>query len=257
MTAKSGTFVNIQFKAHGCSPRPWSDVRRHPAGYDWSLVKVTGTEKELEARIARLPPGLKAARPFADNEMVEAWSGSPSATSASAARAHITTIAPKSTSPIAKGDQLFNMSLSTGEREHVAFAGIIDLDGDGRPDNEQFIKILEKNNLIVDAYLDLKTGTIKGKKMTTATQLRVVGSDAPAVGNPARDDQTEGQRTGRSAHRRPPVPEPDRRQAAAQPGSAGRPGPGRRRERWSRRIPTPHPMPPPMPPAVPDPKKDE
>ena len=31
-----------------------------------------------------------------------------------------------------------------------------DLDGDGLPNNEEFIKILERNNVVLDAFLDLK-----------------------------------------------------------------------------------------------------
>src|SRR5439155_3398832 len=74
-----------------------------------------------------------------------------------------------------------------GEKEHVAYCGIIDLDGDGRPDNEEFVRILERNNLVIDAYLDLKTGTIKNRPGSEGIDFRtkflIVGSDAPLVGN--------------------------------------------------------------------------
>jgi hypothetical protein len=97
------------------------------------------------------------------------------------ARARVTSEPLQLRNPIAARDLLFNMALSSGEPEHVAYAGIIDLDGDGRPDNEAFVRILEKNNLKVDAYLDLKSGEIKGG-ITFKTKLLIIGSDAPLVG---------------------------------------------------------------------------
>ena len=122
------------------------------------------------------------------------------------------------------------MALSTGEQEHVAFAGIIDLDGDGRPDNEEFVRILERNNLMVDAYLDLKTGEIEaGEGSTFRTKFLIIGSDAPLVGNVEGDDRP-GEGEGRPADRRPHVPGPDRGQAAEEPGPAG----VQHRDTWAR-----------------------
>jgi hypothetical protein len=147
-----------------------------------SLVEVLEREKELEkTHVTRT--SLDPREPFNDNELIKGMVEITEVTSPYTARARITHEPQQIRNPIGKGDQLFNMSLSTGEKEHVAFAGIIDLDGDGRPDNEAFIRILERNNLIVDAYLDLKTGEIKGKGMSTATRFLIIGSDAPAIGN--------------------------------------------------------------------------
>jgi len=147
-----------------------------------SLVEVLEREKELEKHHYQVA-SLGARDPFNDNELIKGMVEVTDVTSKFTARARITMEPQGIRNPIAKGDQLFNMSLSTGEKEHVAFAGIIDLDGDGRPDNEAFVRILEKNNLIVDAYLDLKTGQIKGTGMTTGTRFLIIGSDAPAIGN--------------------------------------------------------------------------
>ena len=102
-----------------------------------------------------------------------------------AARARITFQPQEIRNPTGKNDLIFNLTLSSGAKEHVAFCGIIDLDGDGRPDNEQFVRILENNNLEVDAYLDLKTGEVKkrGDGITIRTKFLIVGTDAPMVGN--------------------------------------------------------------------------
>jgi hypothetical protein len=148
---------------------------------DRSLIEVLEREKELERRHHTFV-SLGPREPFADNELIKGMVEIADVTSKYNARARVTHEPLGIRNPIGKGDQLFNMSLSTGGKEHVAFAGIIDLDGDGRPDNEAFVRILEKNNLTVDAFLDLKTGEVKGK-MTTATRFLIIGSDAPAVGN--------------------------------------------------------------------------
>ncbi|HEX3147944.1 MAG TPA: hypothetical protein VHR66_07655 [Gemmataceae bacterium] len=179
ITEKSGTFVNIQFQVQMTLVPGQTFVVLPP---NRSLVEVLEREKELEKR-HHTHVSLGPREPFTDNELIKGMVEITDATSKSTARARITNQVQEIRNPIAKGDQLFNMSLSTGQKEHVAFAGIIDLDGDGRPDNDMFIQILERNNLIVDAYLDLKTGEIRGKKMTTATRFLIIGSDAPPVGN--------------------------------------------------------------------------
>src|SRR5262249_50912838 len=128
---------------------------------------------------------------FADNELIKGMVEITDPLSRTSARARVTYETSQIRNPIGRGDQLFNIALSTGEKEHVAFAGIIDLDGDGRPDNETFIRILEKNNLVVDAYLDLKTGEIKKRAGNTGgdtgveyrTKFLIIGTDAPLVGN--------------------------------------------------------------------------
>ncbi|HEY8504020.1 MAG TPA: hypothetical protein VIL46_05520, partial [Gemmataceae bacterium] len=75
--------------------------------------------------------------------------------------------------PIRPGDKLFNPAWTPGQREHIAFAGIIDLNGDGTDDSEQFIRMLEQQGVVIDAYLDLKTRTIKGKGITLDTAYLV------------------------------------------------------------------------------------
>ena len=147
-----------------------------------SLVEVLEREKELEKRHVTFV-SLGPREPFADNELIKGMVEITDVNSKYTARARVTQEPLGIRNPIGKGDALFNMSLSTGEKEHVAFAGIVDLDGDGRPDNEAFIRVLERNNLVVDAYLDLKSGEIKGRGMSTATRFLIVGSDAPSIGN--------------------------------------------------------------------------
>ncbi|MGL5097926.1 MAG: hypothetical protein ACRDD1_20235, partial [Planctomycetia bacterium] len=47
--------------------------------------------------------------------------------------------------PILPGDLLFNPIWSIGDNETIAVAGVIDLTGDGRPDNAEFKRVVEEN----------------------------------------------------------------------------------------------------------------
>lgn len=180
---KSGTFVSVNFAKPMHLVPGQTFVVIPPTG---SLVEVLDREKALEKHHNEVV-SLGARDPFADNEMIKGMVEITDVLSTTAARARITYQSNEIRNPIGKGDQLFNVSLSTGEKEHVAFAGIIDLDGDGRPDNENFVRILERNNLAIDAYLDLKTGEIKRRPGSNGidfkTKFLIIGSDAPIVGN--------------------------------------------------------------------------
>jgi len=185
ITDKTGTFVTINFKKPMNLVAGQTFVVIPPTG---SLVEVIEREKVLEKHHHEFL-SLGPRDPFADNEMVKGMIEITDVVSRYGARARITQQASEVRNPISRGDQLFNIALSTGEKEHVAYAGIIDLDGDGRPDNEDFVRILERNNLVIDAYLDLKTGEIKRRPGSEGIDFRtkflIIGSDAPQVGNVA------------------------------------------------------------------------
>jgi hypothetical protein len=82
--------------------------------------------------------------------------------------------------PLLPGDLLFNPSWNPGQVEHVALAGLIDLDGDGLDDTAQFIRTLERQGIVVDAYIDLKDLTVKGRGLTEKTAYLVEGAN-PAL----------------------------------------------------------------------------
>jgi hypothetical protein len=175
ITDKSGPFVNLSFRTKIVMV-PGQTFVVIPSNQ--SLVEVVEREKALEkTHYERL--SSSAREPFSGNEMIKGMVEITDVTGPTTARARITYESAPIRNPLAKGDQLFNMTLSSGDKEHVAFAGIIDLDGDGRPDTEAFLNLLAKSNLIVDAWLDLKTGTIKGKGMNSGTKFLILGPDAP------------------------------------------------------------------------------
>jgi hypothetical protein len=77
--------------------------------------------------------------------------------------------------PFLKGDLLFNPVWSPSQQEHIAIAGIIDLNGDGVDDTPELIRQLEKQGIAVDAWVDLKSRSIKGPGMTEKTTYLVLG----------------------------------------------------------------------------------
>jgi hypothetical protein len=76
-------------------------------------------------------------------------------------RARITELTDANRDPVLRGDLLFNPVWHSTLRTHVAIAGVIDLTGEGTNDTAEFIKGLQRQGIIVDAWLDLKDLTIK------------------------------------------------------------------------------------------------
>jgi hypothetical protein len=94
-------------------------------------------------------------------------------------QARITNERDRDHNPIRKGDFLFNPSWSPSQQQHVAIAGLIDLDGDGRDDLPEFMRQLARQGIVVDAHLDPKEGKVKGEIQRTTDYL-VLG-DMPEV----------------------------------------------------------------------------
>ena len=69
-------------------------------------------------------------------------------------------------------------------REHVAIAGFIDLVGDGRDATPELVRMLEKQGVVVDIWLDLRDMSLKGankdkeEKITRQTSYLIMG-DSP------------------------------------------------------------------------------
>jgi hypothetical protein len=89
--------------------------------------------------------------------------------------ARITDVTDPGRNPITEHDQLFNPSWSPNLRVHVALTGIIDLTGTGKDDTAEFVRGLERQGIVVDAYLDLKDMTVKGNGITRQTDFLVLG----------------------------------------------------------------------------------
>lgn len=86
----------------------------------------------------------------------------------------ITSVKDRNRDPITQGDVIYNGSWNPNLKKHVAIAGIVDLTGDGRDSLHEFMRNLERQNIVVDSYLDPKDGSIKGK-ITFQTDYLILG----------------------------------------------------------------------------------
>lgn len=89
-------------------------------------------------------------------------------------QAKITEVVDARNNPIQRGDLLVNPAWSPNMQTHVAIAGLIDFTGEGRDRIDELKRALERQNIVVDAYLDLKDATIKGE-MTLKTDYLIIG----------------------------------------------------------------------------------
>jgi len=82
--------------------------------------------------------------------------------------------------PIQIRDQIFNLAWEPSEEIRIAFAGIVDLDGDGLDNNDDFLRLLERQGVVVDEYLKLKPiEMVKRDKvgMSLRTKYLVIAPD--------------------------------------------------------------------------------
>jgi hypothetical protein len=90
-------------------------------------------------------------------------------------RKEISVLSRDNTDPIVSGDVLVNPLWNPNAETHVAIAGVVDFQGTGSIDIQSFIRLLEKQNIRVDAYVDPRDGTVKGPGMTRRTDFLVLG----------------------------------------------------------------------------------
>ncbi|HLJ93175.1 MAG TPA: hypothetical protein VKU02_08290 [Gemmataceae bacterium] len=96
--------------------------------------------------------------------------------------AKITSTADPRNNPIQPGDLLVNPAWSPTMQQHVAIAGLIDITGDGRDQLDEFMRALARQNIIVDAYLDLKEAAVKGK-IDLKTDYLILGDQPEFTAN--------------------------------------------------------------------------
>jgi hypothetical protein len=91
--------------------------------------------------------------------------------------------------PLLPHDKLFNPAFDPSQPVHVALAGIFDLNGSGTDNTADLVRNLEKQGVVVDAWLDLRDRTIKGPGITERTTYLIKGErpvlpqGVPAEGN--------------------------------------------------------------------------
>jgi hypothetical protein len=90
-------------------------------------------------------------------------------------RTRVTSVKDPNRDPILEGDVVYNASWNPNLHKHVALAGIMDLTGDGRDSLPEFMRNLERQNIVIDAWLDPKDGSIKGNGITVRTDYLITG----------------------------------------------------------------------------------
>jgi len=126
-------------------------------------IDLTGKVSVGDGRLADAPPEMKGAIEVMD------------VIGPTASSCRITYELDPVRNPIRPKDNLFNPAWTPGMKEHIAIAGMIDLNGDGLDDNDEFIRMLEKQGVVVDSYIDLKDRQIKGKGITLQTSYLILG----------------------------------------------------------------------------------
>ncbi|GAB6165201.1 hypothetical protein JCM19992_12010 [Thermostilla marina] len=84
--------------------------------------------------------------------------------------------------PILPGDKVDTLIWAPGEHRRFALLNYIDIDGDGRYDQDELINIIRSNGGMVDAYIDDK-GVVHGQ-ITASTDMLVVGNEPPDNATP-------------------------------------------------------------------------
>jgi hypothetical protein len=90
--------------------------------------------------------------------------------------------------PIQQGDAIVNPNWNPDRKRHVAIAGLVDLTGEGRNQVREFRQLLERQNVVVDAYLEPAgnnwTALPEGKSITRETNYLIVGDELPESKDP-------------------------------------------------------------------------
>ena len=92
--------------------------------------------------------------------------------------ARITSVKDRNRDPIVVNDVVYNPSWNPNIKKHIAIAGTIDLTGDGRDSLQEFIRSLERQNIVVDAYVK-PDGTPWGRITYQTDYLILGGAPSP------------------------------------------------------------------------------
>ncbi|SRR5579871_1993788 len=96
-------------------------------------------------------------------------------------QARVTSVKDRNRDPIVERDVIYNASWNPNLKKHVAIAGVVDLTGDGRDSLMEFIRNLQRQNIVVDAYEDPNNGTIVGQ-MSYQTDYLILGPTPDPMG---------------------------------------------------------------------------
>ena len=115
------------------------------------------------------------------------------------AQAQVVSVKDAFKDPILPGDYLYNPIFNPGAERHVVIAGRIDMHGvKGQDDLEEFERLLKRQNVVVDGYVDPQDGSIKGK-LEVGTDFLILGDIVgakPEVGTSIKALQEQAKSNG-------------------------------------------------------------
>jgi hypothetical protein len=180
---KESNIQELKNKGQDLAPKGWQT--------DWKIqyMDKTGQQPFINLGSAdRVQPGLTFSihargpdgRPVADSkgslEVVKVVGEHLSQT-------RMLAVKDRNSDPILEGDLLYNPNWSPSMRKHVALVGVMDLTGDGRDATYELIRNLDRYGVVVDAYVDPRDNTIKGKGITVQTDYLVQGVTSQELAN--------------------------------------------------------------------------
>jgi len=119
------------------------------------------------------------------------------------ARVRVTSVTDEKNDPIVAGDHLFNPTWSPGAPKRVAIAGLADLGGEGTDISSDLRRLLARQGVIVDAYINTKDDKeprlLKGTpsrddkdakgEVTSRTSYLIIADGLEVVKHPKRNDK--------------------------------------------------------------------
>jgi hypothetical protein len=111
-------------------------------------------------------------------------------------QARVTSVKNPSRNPIVVNDVIYNASWNPNIKKHVAIAGVIDLTGDGRDSLNEFMRNLERQNIVVDAYVNPKDGQLVGQ-LTYQTDYLILGGTSDRAYSSSSDENDKRVLEGR------------------------------------------------------------
>jgi hypothetical protein len=103
------------------------------------------------------------------------------------AQARVTSVRDSKADPILKGDRLFNPTWDPSRKKRVALAGIADLGTEQAYTNEDFRRLLTRQSVVLDSYIDTKDDKapkLVGPGITINTDYLILGEGLEAAGHP-------------------------------------------------------------------------
>jgi hypothetical protein len=159
-----------------------------PIPTDWKIVKMDRSGKEPFINLGRAdnvrPPltfSIHGRGP--DGRPLPATKGTLeiiNVTGDHSSQAQIVSVKDAMKDPILEGDFLYNPVFHPGAPQHIVIAGLIDMHGvKGQDDMQEFERLLQRQNAVVDGHVDLTDASIKGK-LSSVTDLLILGDETGA-----------------------------------------------------------------------------